>query len=194
MNASQLIPGALAGMVNRALSRMTRFVETSPPTHDPREHLSSGNPFPERPRALLVDDERVNHFEIEALLLPRGIEPIHAADGAEAVALACGHHFDPILMDIQMPVLDGLHATAKIRRHEREHGHLSAPIIAYTSGSLADDEDALRAFGFDGALAKPCSAVSLDDCLARWCGVDSRPVRRSCGAPENRADTGVLSA
>ena len=182
MDSSHARPASLTASVNRALSRLSRIFETSPPAaHGSRSQPSIDNPFPGRPRVMLADDEPVNHFAIEALLWLRGIRPIHAADGAEAVALACDNHFDLILMDIQMPILDGLNAAAHIRRHERAHGHPSAPIVAYTSSALAHAPEKLRAFGIDGSLAKPCTAVSLEHCLARWCTDGSRPMRAARG-------------
>ena len=178
MNSSPQRPALVTSLLNMAISRLSRLLKASPAAaQESGEPLSIDNPFPGRPRVLLADDDRANHSAINALLLPRGIKPVLAADGAEAVALACGHQFDLILMDIQMPILDGLAAAAQIRRHERAHGQPSAPIVAYTSGSIADDEDGLRAFGLDGALAKPCTAASLDGCLARWCGDVAHPVQ-----------------
>lgn len=90
-----------------------------------------------------------------------------AADGAEAVALACGHDFDLILMDLQMPVLDGLAATTQIRHFERDHSCTRAAVVAYTSGSVS--RDLLRDCGLDAVLEKPCDAKALQDCLLCWC-------------------------
>jgi CheY-like chemotaxis protein len=97
-----------------------------------------------------------------------GIAPILATDGAQAVELACGCDFDLILMDLQMPVLDGLAATKRIRAHEHERCCARVPVLAYTSCVLADD--LLRDCGVDGVLEKPCDARALHECLLRWCG------------------------
>ena len=162
---------------NEVIARIGQVFEArSPPARAAREAPPIDNPFPGRPRVLLVDDEPHNHRAAAALLLRWGIKPIHVGDGAEAVALACGLHFDLILMDLQMPVLDGLNAAAQIRRHERAHGQPSAPIVAYTSSAVADDATRLRVFGIDAALEKPCTAASLEGCLARWCTDGSRPM------------------
>lgn len=133
------------------------------------EPSPTDKPFANRPRVMVVDDVEASRWNVEELLWPRGIRPVHAADGAEAVALACGQRFDLILMDIQMPVLDGLKAAAQIRHYESTHGRASAAIVAYTSGAIADDEEGLRACGIDGSLGKPCTAQSLEACLLRWC-------------------------
>ena len=98
-----------------------------------------------------------------------GISAMQAADGAEAVALACGHEFDLILMDLQMPVLDGLAATAQIRSFERQHARPRAPVVAFTSSPFSGSEPVLRACGMDAVLTKPCNAATLHACLCRWC-------------------------
>lgn len=121
------------------------------------------NPFGHRPRVMVVDDHLENRLLLEALLYRWSINPVHAADGAEAVALACGQHFDLILMDLQMPVLDGLTATAQIRGFERLHDHPRAPIVAYSSCALGNDWPILRACGFDETLEKPCSSGALEE-------------------------------
>ena len=178
MDSWQRRRASLISLMNTAFDQWRYLFEIAPAAAPgSSEHGPTDNPFHGRPRVMLADDEQINHRDTAALLSLRGIRPIHAADGAEAVALACGHHFDLILMDIQMPILDGLAAAAQIRRHERAHGQPTAPIVAYTSGAIADDEDSLRAFGLDGVLFKPCTAASLDGCLARWCGDGSRPVQ-----------------
>lgn len=128
------------------------------------------NPFPDRPRILVVDDCPIDQLLVAAMLWRWGITPLVAADGAEAVALACGQDFDLILMDLQMPVLDGLTATRQLRRFELEHACPRAPVVAYTSSMFGVDEPLLRACGIDASLEKPCNTRSLEACLTRWCG------------------------
>ena len=117
-------------------------------------------------RVLVVDDNPVNLLLAEQLLSQFGIRPLMAADGAEAVALAGGWALDLILMDLQMPVLDGLTATRQIRHDERLHGRPRVPVVAYTS--CAPATACLRKFGIDGVLDKPCDARALEACLATW--------------------------
>ena len=126
------------------------------------DHLFAGGP-----RILVVDDNPCNLHMASELLACWGITPMLAADGAEAVALACGGDFDLILMDLQMPVLDGLEATKQIRRYELQQRCARAPVLAYTS--CVFDEDILRHCGVDGVLEKPCSVGVLERCLSRWC-------------------------
>jgi CheY-like chemotaxis protein len=118
-------------------------------------------------RVLVADDNPVNLAIVSALLEQRGITPQLAADGAEAVELACTTTFDIILMDLLMPVLNGLEATVRIRQIESMQSRAHTPVLAYSSMRIPGA--VLDANGLDGALNKPCSAQELDDCMVRWC-------------------------
>lgn len=136
--------------------------------HVPAAPARLAGPASGGPRVLLVDDNPSDSAYACDLLGCWGILPTLAADGAEAVALAGeGGSFDLILMDLQMPVLDGLEATKRIRFNEHRQRCVRAPVLAYTSCVL--DEDVLRGCGVDGVLSKPCSALELQECLLRWC-------------------------
>lgn len=118
-------------------------------------------------RVLVADDNPVNLMLISALMESRGLVPLLAADGAEAAALACELHFDLVLMDLQMPILDGLRATAAIRRFETTSSRPAVPVIAYSS--MSPGADVLAAHGLNGSLTKPCGDQELEDCLVQWC-------------------------
>ncbi|MDP3223598.1 MAG: response regulator [Rubrivivax sp.] len=118
-------------------------------------------------RVLLVDDNPVNLMLMSALLESRGLVPTLAADGAEAVALACELPFDLVLMDLQMPILDGLGATAAIRRFEADQSRAATPVLAYSS--TCPGEKVLSRHGLNGSLSKPCDDQELEDCLVQWC-------------------------
>jgi CheY-like chemotaxis protein len=120
---------------------------------------------------LVVDDDPSDLAHACALLERCGVSPQSAVDGVQAVALARVHDFDLILMDLQMPVLDGLGATMQIRSRENARSRPRATVLAYTSVALGDD--LLRACGIDGVLAKPCSATAMRECLHRWCDRDA---------------------
>jgi len=178
MRSSQSALATLNGFVSAVLMRVSHLLA---PVHPVQSRVASKplqehNPFPDRPRVLVADDHLEHRLLLEALLYRWSIAPVHAADGAEAVALACGQHFDLIMMDLQMPILDGLNATAQIRGFERRNDHPRAPIVAYSSSTLGDDWPVLRACGFDESLSKPCSSQSLEVCLTRWCGSGSSHV------------------
>ena len=116
---------------------------------------------------LVVDDDPANLECADDLLRGLGITPTLAEDGAKAVALAGARSFDLILMDLQMPLLDGLAATQRIRAAEHERSAARVPVLAYTGCAL--DGKLLRDCGLDGVLDKPCTARELEDCLLRWC-------------------------
>ncbi len=121
-------------------------------------------------RLLLVDDCRINRMLVTAVLTRWGIVPTIACDGEQAVHIAERQRFDIVLMDLLMPVMDGVVATAKIRQAERENPRRAqVPIVAYTSLDLAADPMRMARIGWTAVLPKPCSAISLRACLARWC-------------------------
>ena len=116
---------------------------------------------------LVADDNPLNLMVASEMLAYFGIKSLLAADGAEAVAMATKTHLDLILMDIQMPVLDGLGATRQIRRSEQEQARGRVPVVAYTSfsGNRLHFSD----HGIDDVLEKPCELRAMRECLLRWC-------------------------
>lgn len=151
------------------LHRLKRLVAS--PTADP-PYAMPVPPQPTPPQArplsvLVVDDDPVNLLFVSNMLASCGIKAQLAADGTDAVALACGRRLDFILMDLQMPVLDGLGATRQIRRFERDHGLPRVPVVAYTTSDMS--RRSLGDFGIDDVLAKPCRLSALQQCLQQWC-------------------------
>jgi CheY-like chemotaxis protein len=124
---------------------------------------------PGPPCVLVVDDDAVNLQLAWAMLTQWGVRAVLAEGGAEAIALALELRPDLILMDLQMPVLDGYEATGQIRRNEQSDGRARVPIVAYTANRMVD-EKRLRLCGFDGVLHKPTDEPALVACLLRWCG------------------------
>jgi CheY-like chemotaxis protein len=113
---------------------------------------------------LVAEDNPVNQRVAQLLLERRGHRVELAADGTEAVAAVHRTPFDLVLMDVQMPVLDGLAATERIRAHPPSHG--SPRIVALTANAMVDDRTASRRAGMDGFLAKPIREAELDAVLA----------------------------
>jgi CheY-like chemotaxis protein len=123
-------------------------------------------------KVLLADDCEINSTLACAQLLRLGIEPTLACDGLQALELVRSQHFDLVLMDISMPVMDGLEATKHIRRFEQEHPERKrVPVVAYTAGATADDPNALKRCGFDAVLRKPSNTRMVGACLQEVCGV-----------------------
>ena len=123
-------------------------------------------------KVLLVDDCEVNRMLACAQLLRWGIEPTLACNGAQALERVQAQRFDIVLMDVSMPVMDGLEATEQIRRLELAHPERTRlPVVAYTAGAMADDPAALHRHGFDGLLRKPSNTRLVGACLQQVCGV-----------------------
>jgi CheY-like chemotaxis protein len=105
-------------------------------------------------RILLAEDEPINQVLAKAILEERGYQVTAVANGQEALAILAQETFDVILMDVQMPLMDGLEATRAIRLHEQEcGGHLA--IIAMTAHAMTGDRQKCLDAGMDGYVTKP---------------------------------------
>jgi CheY-like chemotaxis protein len=122
-----------------------------------------------RPRALLAEDNPVNVEVASAMLRGLGMEVACAANGEEALAAVRAGDYDLVLMDCMMPVMDGMAATAEIRRLELQRGRArSTPIVAITANALQGDRERCLAAGMDDYISKPFSQKALADTLGRW--------------------------
>jgi signal transduction histidine kinase/FixJ family two-component response regulator len=118
--------------------------------------------FSERPiRILAAEDNAVNQLVLKTLLGQAGIEPTIVDNGEEAVEAWETGDWDIILMDIQMPVMDGPTATRLIRSREAETGRAPVPIIALTANAMTHQSEAYRAAGMNGLVAKPIKVSDL---------------------------------
>jgi CheY-like chemotaxis protein len=115
---------------------------------------------------LLAEDNPVNQKVAIRLLERRGHSVVLANNGREAVQLACSQEFDAVLMDVQMPEMDGLEASRQIRQHEGTGRHL--PIIAMTASAMSGDREKCLAAGMDGYIAKPIDARELTAKVERY--------------------------
>jgi PAS domain S-box-containing protein len=117
-------------------------------------------------RVLVAEDNLVNQRVVEALLGQLGYEVDIAPDGRRAVELALSGRYDAVLMDCQMPEMDGYDATRAIRAAGGAAG--ATPIIALTASALASDEQRCRDAGMDDFLTKPLRREALGQVLLRW--------------------------
>jgi signal transduction histidine kinase/DNA-binding response OmpR family regulator len=116
---------------------------------------------------LLAEDNAVNQRLAVRLLEKRGHTVVMANNGREALAMVQQERFDLVLMDVQMPEMDGLEATAAIRDTERASGcHI--PIVAMTAHAMQSDEERCLAAGMDGYLSKPLDAAKFSQVLERF--------------------------
>jgi CheY-like chemotaxis protein len=115
---------------------------------------------------LLVEDNKINQKLAMALIQRLDLTADLAEDGREAVAAAGKKQYALILMDMQMPEMDGIEATKKIRLLEGPN--MKTPIIALTANAMKDDRDACLAAGMDDFLTKPINRDSFKACLNQW--------------------------
>ncbi len=128
-------------------------------------------------RVLLVEDNPVNRKVAVRMLERSGYDVSVAVDGQDAIEQYRATRFALILMDIQMPVLNGIDATRAIRALEHELGSARTPIIAVTAHALAEDRQACLLAGMDAVVPKPIQRDELLAVMSRWsgCGTASDP-------------------
>lgn len=116
-------------------------------------------------RILVVEDNAVNMRLASIMLTRSGHEVLGAENAMDGIRLAQAHRPDVILMDIQLPDLDGFEAT---RRLKQDAATMSIPIIAVTAHAMRGDESRLKAAGCDGYLAKPYRRAELLEAIGAW--------------------------
>ena len=121
-----------------------------------------------RGRVLVAEDNAVNQGVARAMLEDLGLEVSVVPSGREAVEEACRFEHDLILMDCQMPGMDGYEATRAIRLHEGSSAETRIPIIAVTANAMDGDRKRCLDSGMDDYLAKPFSRLQLEAVLKKW--------------------------
>lgn len=119
-----------------------------------------------QPHVLLVDDSTVYLTLAEILFAESAVTLVVAQGGRVALAACERQLFDLILMDIQMPDLDGIETTRRIR--QLANANTLAPIIAHTTDASFSDPETWRAAGMDGYVAKPLRHENISSLLVRW--------------------------
>ncbi len=162
---AQAMGGEVTVVTQPGQGTAVTVVMHAPPAEMPasaRRPADSGQPGQRLAgRVLLVEDSTDNRRLIAAMLAQRGLQVQCAADGAQAVAMATNQPYDLILMDIRMPVLDGVAAVKALRT-----AGCKVPIVALTANVSAEDRASYEAKGFDGCLAKPVERQAFDLVLA----------------------------
>jgi two-component system, sensor histidine kinase and response regulator len=159
----------LRACLNTALGmQVTRAVQSEvEPRSDPKSDELAVQPVG---RLLLAEDNTINQKVAVAMLSGAGYRVDTVLNGAAAVEAAAAQPYDAILMDCQMPELNGYEATAAIRAQEGAERH--TPIIALTAGARREDRERCLAEGMDGYLAKPINKDALLALVARWVNTD----------------------
>jgi len=143
---------------------LRRVERAEPETPDPPASLACGV------RVLAAEDNAVNRMVLKALLGQLGVEPTLVENGEEAVRAWESAHWDVILMDVQMPVMDGPTATMTIRAREAVMNRPRTPILAVTANTMAHQVASYRAAGMDDVVSKPLNAAELLAAVAAAAG------------------------
>ena len=117
---------------------------------------------------LVVEDNLVNQTVAVRTLAKMGCCPTSAHNGEEALEKVKDADFDLVLMDVQMPGMDGLETTQMIRRREEENGRPRMPIIAMTAHAMSGDRERCLEGGMDGYITKPINVADLADAIFQW--------------------------
>ena len=141
------------------------------------------------PRLLCVDDNPANLLLVQTLLEDMGAEVVAVDSGYAALQAVQADTFDLVLMDVQMPGMDGRQATEAIRAWEVERQSSSLPIVALTAHAMANEKRALLQSGMDDYLTKPISERQLAQVVLKWTGLALRNQ-----VPEPRAEKARGSA
>ncbi|MGB5735151.1 MAG: response regulator, partial [Thiohalocapsa sp.] len=119
-------------------------------------------------RVLMAEDNPVNQMVALSMLERMGLEVDLAKNGQEALRMSAASRYALILMDVQMPIMDGLAAARAVREREHRDGLPRVPIIAVTANAMSDDRESCLQAGMDDYLAKPFKRGQLREILVRW--------------------------
>jgi two-component system, cell cycle response regulator DivK len=117
-------------------------------------------------RILVVEDNEKNMKLVRDVLLATGYRTLEAATGGQALELAAEHAPDLVLMDIQLPDVDGVHALRRLRADERT---AAIPVLAVTAQAMHGDRERFLAAGFDGYVSKPLNVRELIGTVRQIC-------------------------
>jgi len=187
----RLEPAADPASTFTAASRALSFEPRPPPQP----------PALDAPLILLVEDNAVNREVAVGMLENLGYRTESAVNGLLAIEALAESHYAAVLMDCQMPIMDGLSATAEIRRREARSGGQRVPIIALTANAMEGNRDRCLIAGMDDFLTKPFTQAQLAAMLKRWTPAAAAPepgaeraAVRDASPPESARtiDAGVL--
>jgi len=153
------------------LEAMQQLVGVAPETDAKREAAAGAEKLRGR-RILLVEDDEVNREVAIGILEPTGAEISVADHGEKALQMIRPGRFDAVLMDMQMPVMDGIEATRRLRQ---DPALRDLPIIAMTANAMAGDRERLLEAGMNDYIAKPIRVSTLYATLAKWVGAAREP-------------------
>jgi CheY-like chemotaxis protein/signal transduction histidine kinase len=143
--------------------------------HHPQT-IASQPPLPADFRILVAEDNSISTKVIRGMLNKLNLQPDTATNGEEALKALHAKDYDLVLMDCEMPVLDGFNATRQLREWEHREGRPRTPVVALTAHILAEHKDRAQAVGMDGHMAKPVELSQLRELIEHW--VTERDLRQ----------------
>jgi CheY-like chemotaxis protein len=155
--------GALLDAMLAALGETSAAIESRPKPTSVAATAAFGL------RVLLAEDNRVNQLVARRILEKLGCTIDIVENGREAVDAVAGRHYDVVLMDIQMPIMDGFEATTLIREREAS-ANGRVPIIAMTAHAMQGDRERCLAVGMDGYVSKPVNIAGIADAIGELQG------------------------
>ena len=170
---------ALTSVLNSADAKAGAATSTAP--IDIADNTSTDDVQSDPVRILVADDNEVNRSVAVAMLDSLNYQVTTVADGAEAIEAVKNNTYDVVLMDCQMPGIDGYEATHEIRQWEEQQSHARLPIIALTANALRGDEQKCLDAGMDGYVSKPFTKARLHSAIEA--GTEFSPPEDS-GTPE----------
>ncbi|MCG7625403.1 response regulator [Epibacterium sp. Ofav1-8] len=165
-NCQQVLKPVRADQLRKVVSRA--LGETEPTASASVAPLTGAPVLPAPIRVLMAEDNRTNQVVVTRMLKNVDVDVRIATNGLEAVTMYRDAQPDLVLMDMMMPIKDGLEATEEIRTIEQEASLRRVPIIALTANALQSHEAACRAVGMDDFLSKPIRKQALLDTLHKW--------------------------
>jgi two-component system, sensor histidine kinase and response regulator len=142
---------------------------------------------------LIVEDNDVNREVARRFIERMGCTAIVVPDGKAALEACALRDFDLILMDVQMPVMDGIAATRELRRREASAGGIRTPIVALTASAMPGELNRCLAAGMDGLLTKPIEVARLRDVLKRYFGNPEAEVDAMDSPDDETAEDGIAN-
>ncbi|GAA4712254.1 hybrid sensor histidine kinase/response regulator [Nocardioides conyzicola] len=149
--------------LSRLRATLVGALATAAPAEAPSDDVG---PVAQRGRVLVVEDGEINQLVAAGILESLGFVVDLADDGAAGLEAVAVTTYDAVLMDVQMPGMDGLQATGRIRVLEGDHRH--TPVIAMTASAVEGDRERCLAAGMDDYLSKPISPAEVRSVLERW--------------------------
>ena len=128
-------------------------------------------------RILVAEDNNISTKVIRGMLGKLNLNPDTACNGAEALKAMKTQRYDLVLMDCEMPVLDGFSATEQLRAWEVSHQRVRTPVVALTAHILTEHKERARQAGMDGHMSKPVELSQLRELVEFW--VEQRELRQS---------------